>query len=86
MASSGSAAHTAHVTGDTSSESAISVRSAPAERRALTRTRRTWTTAAVVTPAIVQSELDRFGPLCKSETKAGKTYFKLSYTTASHAI
>jgi hypothetical protein len=76
MASSGSAAHIAHVTGDTSFESATSIRSAPAERRALTRTRRHWTTAAVVNPANVQSELDRFGPLCKPETKAGRTYFK----------
>jgi hypothetical protein len=69
MASSGSAAHIAHVTGDTSSESATCVRRAQAERLALTRTRRHWTTAAVVTPANVQSELERFGPLCKSETK-----------------
>jgi hypothetical protein len=76
MASSGSAAHIANVSGDTSSESGTSARSAPAERRSLTRTRRHWTTAAVVTPANVQSELDHFGPLCKSETKAGKSYFK----------
>jgi hypothetical protein len=76
MASSGQAAHIANVSGDTSSESATSARSVPAERRSLTRTRRHWTTAAVVTPANVQSELDHFGPLCKSETKAGKTYFK----------
>jgi hypothetical protein len=76
MASFGSVAYIAHVTGGTSSESATSIRSAPTARRALTRTRRHWTTAAVVIPANMQSELDRFGPLCKSETKAGKTYLK----------
>jgi hypothetical protein len=47
MASSGSAAHIANVSGDTSSESATSARSAPAERRSFTRTRRHWTTATV---------------------------------------
>jgi hypothetical protein len=84
--SSDSEVHTAHVTGDTSSESAISIRSAPTIRRALTRTRRNWTTTAVVTAANVHSELDRFGPLCKSETKAGKRTFNVSNTIASHAI
>jgi hypothetical protein len=86
MASSGSAAHIANVSGDTSSESATSARSAPAARRSLTRTQRHWTTAAVVTPQMCSPSSTILGLCASQKQRREKRILNVSYTTVSHAV
>jgi MULE transposase domain len=75
MTSPAAAVHIAHAS-ETSSESRGSAGTAAGVRISSTPKRRQWSTVVVAVPATLEEELGRYGPLCKSDTKAGKTYYK----------
>jgi hypothetical protein len=75
MTSPAAAVHIVHAS-ETSSESRGSGGTAAGVRISYTPKRRQWSTVVVAVPANLEEELGRYGPLCKSDTKAGKTYYK----------
>jgi hypothetical protein len=75
MASPASAVIIRHAVTDNYSDCGASNASVQASRRIYAR-RRNWKTAAIVLPADGQGELERYAPLCRSDEKAGKTYYR----------